>query len=375
MLQRILAVLLVVGVLASLILYSQLRSPNQAVSGFIEADEIRLGSRVGGRVLHVRVQEGDHVQPGAVLVELEPFDLLNQERQASESLAAREAEWSRVKSGYREEEIAQAKARYDQLKARLDLLIAGPRGEEKEAAVGRLQVAEAELKLARQNHSRISGLISSGVSSREEMDQATQRLDAAQAILLVRRKELDLLEKGTREEEIREAQARVEEAQQGWLMTKNGFRPEDIEQARAARNAAEAELNAIRERIAELTIKSPVVGTVEALELQPGDLVAAGAPVMSILDPSRLWVRAYVPENRLGVRTGETAWITVDSFPRQRFKAEITYVARQAEFTPSNIQTPAERIKQVFRIKVTLIEGLDRLRPGMSADVWLADQG
>ncbi len=373
MFQRILAIALVVGLLATLILYSQLRPQPQQVSGFIEADEIRLGSRVGGRVLHVHVQEGDLVQQGAVLVELEPFDLRNQERQAAESLAAREAEWNRLKAGYRPEEIAQAKARYDQLQARLDLLVAGPRPQEKEAAVGRLQVAEAELKLARQSYTRISGLISSGVSSREELDQATQRLDAAQAILLVRREELDLLETGTRSEEIREAQAKVEEAKQGWLLTQSGFRAEEIEQARAARDAAEAELNAIRERIAELTIKSPVDGTVEALELQPGDLVAAGAPVMSVLDPSRLWVRAYIPENRLSVRTGEAAWVTVDSFPGQRFRAEITFVSRQAEFTPSNIQTPEERSKQVFRIKVTLKEGLDKLRPGMSADVLLAD--
>jgi multidrug resistance efflux pump len=94
---------------------------------------------------------------------------------------------------------------------------------------------------------------------------------------------------------------------------------------------------------------------------------------MSILDPSRLWVRAYMPENRLGVRTGETAWVTVDSFPSERFRGEITYVSRQAEFTPSNIQTPEERSKQVFRIKVTLKEGRDKLRPGMSADVLLGE--
>ena len=90
-----------------------------------------------------------------------------------------------------------------------------------------------------------------------------------------------------------------------------------------------------------------------------------------MIDHRRLWVRAYVPQNRLDVQLGQACYVTVDSYPDERFAAEITYIAQQAEFTPSNVQTPEERSKQVFRIKVTLREGLDRLRAGMAADVWL----
>ncbi len=255
------------------------------------------------------------------------------------------------------------------MKARLDALVAGPRKQEKEAAQGRLREAEAQLKLARQTYERVSGLVSSRATTREELEQATERLEAAQAVVVVRHQEIDLLNAGTRKEEVREAQAKVEEAKQGWLLAKNGFRVEVIEQARAAHDAAEAELAAIRQRLAELTINSPVSGTVEALELQPGDIVAASAPVLSIIDDAHLWVRAYLPENRLNMQTGQAVWVVVDSFPDKRFKGEMTFVSRQAEFTPSNIQTPEERSKQVFRIKVTLREGLDQLRAGMAADL------
>jgi multidrug efflux pump subunit AcrA (membrane-fusion protein) len=78
-----------------------------------------------------------------------------------------------------------------------------------------------------------------------------------------------------------------------------------------------------------------------------------------------------VPEGRLDVRTGAVLDVSVDAFPGRRFKAHVTFVARQAEFTPGNVQTPDQRAKQVFRVKVELDEGRDVLRPGMSADVWL----
>jgi multidrug resistance efflux pump len=111
---------------------------------------------------------------------------------------------------------------------------------------------------------------------------------------------------------------------------------------------------------------------VEAIDLLRGDLVAAGAPTVELLDTTRLWVRAYIPQARLGgIALGQPAVILTDSWPGQRFKARLTFIASEAEFTPRNVQTPEERSKQVFRIKATLEEGLDRLRAGMAADVLL----
>ena len=294
----------------------------------------------------------------------------NGNRKARATLAARTAEFARLQAGFRPEEIAQAKARCEQLQARLDLLEAGARKQEIEAAEGRLKVAAAELKLAKENFARISSLVSTRATTREDLDLATQQLEAAEAMLLVRQEELDLLKAGAREQEIREAAAQLAEAMSGYELAKTGYRAEEIDQARAARDAADAALGAVRQQMKELIIVSPTAGVIDALELRPGDLVAAGAPVLAMIDHSRLWVRAYVPQNRLDLQLGQTCHVTVDSFPDQRFAAEITFVAQQAEFTPSNVQTPEERSKQVFRIKVTLREGLDQLRSGMAADVW-----
>lgn len=93
--------------------------------------------------------------------------------------------------------------------------------------------------------------------------------------------------------------------------------------------------------------------------------------MLSILDTSRVWVRAYVPEDRLDLRRKQEVVVTVDSYPGERFTGVVTFISDEAQFTPSNVQTMDERVKQVFRIKVTLRADLQKLKPGMAADVWL----
>ena len=172
MITRAIPVLLVLLVLGGLIAYSQFRAEPNHVSGFIEADEIRVGSRIGGRVQAVRVEEGQRVSKGQVLIELEPYDLLEREQEAIETLASLDAEYRRLAAGLRPQEVAQAKARYEQHQAQLDALVAGPRKQEIEAARGRLQVSEAEVKLAKQIYSRRLELFEKKAITREELDAA-----------------------------------------------------------------------------------------------------------------------------------------------------------------------------------------------------------
>ena len=365
---------LVIG-LGAAIYYSQMRPVPNRVSGFLEADEIRLGSRVGGRVAKVHAEEGQQVQAGDQLIELEPFDLFEREKGAAWTLAKHESEYQRLSKGLRPEEVAQARARYDQLLAKLDQLEAGARKQEIVAASARVVAAEAERKLAQQLYERHATLIQSNAIPQDELDRTRQALDSAVAMLSVRENELELLKIGAREEEKRAAQAAAEEAKQAWQMAASGFRQEEINSAKAARDAAQAGLDAIRRQMEELVIRSPLDGIVDSLDLLPGDIVAASAPVAAIIDHRRLWVRAYVPQNRVALSTGQTVRVTVDSFPNQEFFGTVTFIAHHAEFTPSNIQTPEEREKQVFRIKVSLRDRVEGLRPGMSADVWLDTVG
>lgn len=369
--KRLFAAAVLAACLIGLLVWSQQRRESLKVSGSIEADEIRIGSRVGGRVAHVRITEGQTVRTGEPLIELEPFQLRELLAQARGELARVQADLDRVTNGFRPEEIAQAKAKYDQLDALVRKLVKGPRDEDIAASQKLLELAEAEWKLAKLKYQRTESLFAKQAASSDDLDKADTELRVAQARLDAQQEDLNKLKKGTREEDLDEARAQLDEANQVWLLRQRGSRDEDKAQARAAVEAATAAVNVIERQLEELVIKAPVDGTVEAVELQPGDLIAANSPAVSLMDTTHLWVRAYVPENRLSVKVGDAVFVTVNSFPNEQFSGRISFVSRQAEFTPGNVQTPEDRSQQVFRIKVNLESGLDRLRPGMSADVTL----
>lgn len=365
--------LLVVGGVAALY-WEQSRVPPPVVSGFIEADEIRVGSRVGGRVREVLVKEGQTVHEGDVLLRLEPYNLLELLAQARGELAAASAHQQKLTAGYRAEEIARARARRDQAQAALEQAKAGPRKQEIDEAADSLKLAEANLELAEATYQRIEKLFGSKSASREELDRGTSERKIARANFEVQRSRLEMLREGTRPEEIRQAEARLMAADAELAMLQNGYRGEEIAEAAARVDAARALVESVEKQIEELDVKSPSTATVEAVELRPGDLIAANAPVISLMDTRGLWVRAYVPENRLGtIRPDQTLRVRVDGFPDRTFPGRVSFVSRQAEFTPSNVQTPEERSKQVFRVKVDITEGTHLLRPGMAADLTLGE--
>lgn len=368
---RIVLIVLVAAAIGVL-LYTQTLRPLEKVSGFLEADLVRIGSRVGGRVAKRLVREGEPVTPGQVLVQLEPYDLKEKLAAAKARLASAVARRELLAKGFRPEEKTRAQADLEFAEAALQEAMKGPRPQEiKEAELAR-DLAQAELDLATSNQRRADQLLPTKSITREEHDRITSQRKAAAANLAVRETQLALLVAGTRVERKQQAKAKRDAADADHRLKQTGYRLEEIAEAAAQVTAAEGEVAALQVQFEELEIKSPLEGMVEAIELEPGDLISAGAPVISLTDSRRLWVRAYVPEDRLGhVAPGHELPVGVDTFPERRFRGRVAFVARQAEFTPSNVQTPDQRSRQVFRIKVELEEGLDVLRPGMAADVYL----
>ena len=306
-----------------------------------------------------------------MLLEFQPYDLQERLAEAEAELQARQARLAKLVDGPRKEEIEGARAGRDRAQAVLDKAIAGPRVQEIQIAQDKLAQAEAELLMAQEDYARVKKLFESEQAVDREMEEAQRALSVAESHVAQARGELALLRAGTRAEEIAEARARLAEAEQALALLEAGSRKEDIAEAKATVEAAQSAVAVIQRQIAELAVRAPLDSVVEAVDLRPGDLIAPNAPVIALSDPSELWVRAYVPENRLDIQLGQKVAVRVDSFPGRRFGGHISFISRDAEFTPSNVQTPEERSKQVFRIKVTLDEGLDVLRAGMAADVFL----
>ena len=350
--------------------WQQGRAPEFVVSGFIEADQIRVGSQVGGRVAEVFAEEGARMQRGEVLFRLEPFDLEAVSKKAGSNLAAAQAEYARLTAGFRPEEVQQAQARRERARAILEKAVTGPRPQEITIAREQLRSARAASILAESEFIRLEALVTIDQVSKEAYDEAVRAREAAQAELAIAEHSLALLEEGTRKEDIAAARAGFAETEQALALMREGYRREDVAAAAARLASAEAELAAVQARLNELDVLSPCDCILETIELEPGDLVSANAPAASLLDSDGLWVRTYIPEARLSrLRIGQIVPVRVDGIKDELFNARISYIAQEGEFVPRNIQTPEERSKQVFRTKLILREGLDRLRAGMAVDV------
>ena len=337
-------------------------------SGTVEARVITVGSRTGGRIKDILVHEGEHVDAGKVLVQLEPGDLDAQRLGAQGALDQVKAALEKVKSGARPEEIEEAKARATTAAAALQEARAGSRNEEVAAANARLIGAQVAVDKAQLDSDRSHKLVESGAISQAEVDITDSALKGARAQRDAQKQVLDQLQNGVRREQIAQASARSQEAQASSRLVQAGSRVEDIRAAEGAVVVAEGRLASIQVLLDELMIKAPRAALVETLDLRPGDILGPNAAAATLLEDDQLYVRIYVPETRIGrIKIGEEVPVTVDSFPGKTFAGVVEHINIVGEYSPRNLQTADERADQVFATRVGLREGKDVLRAGMAA--------
>jgi len=340
------------------------------ISGIVEADDIHVGSKIGGRVLKVVARRGQTVKAGEVLVLLEPRDLDASLAEAQAAMRQAQAKLALLTAGYREEEIEQAEAAMKQSQAELSQLVAGPRQQEIDQARADWLAAKAQAENSRKLQRRMEDLSKRDLIAKQDFDDAQAKAEESEQKMKSARERYDLVLAGTRTEEIERARQRLAETEAKLRQLKRGFRKEEVAQAKSEVEAARARVELIRSQLDETVIKAPVDAVVEVLDLEPGDLVGAGKPMATLLRTNSLWVRAYLPEAKLGfVKTGAKVRVRVDSFPNRDFAGIVRRVSRQAEFTPRNVQTWEERVLQVFQTEVVIDDPDHVLRPGMNADV------
>ncbi len=341
-------------------------------SGTIETREIRVGSKVGGRVEAVLIEEGQEVTAGQGLVKFDIAELQAQKAQAEARIAQQQARLERLLHGARPEEKAQASAATATALATLESIKTWPRPEEIEQARAAVAAAEADLGSATAAFQRTEKLRASGDISQQEFDSAKFRLDNVRARRDAEKKRLDLLLNGSRKEDVRAAEERFRQAQQAEKLVLAGARTEEIADARAQLAEAEARLEQIKVQLAEGEVKASAAATVEVLTVRPGDLLTPNQTVARLLEKDQIYVRVFIPEPQLGlIKVGQKAKIKVDSFNNQLFDGVIDQINSQGEFTPRNVQSRDERNHQVFGVKVRIDNREGKLKPGMAADVTL----
>jgi len=343
------------------------------ISGIVEADDIHVGSKIGGRVLKVVARRGQTVKAGEVLVLLEPRELDASLAEAQAAMRQAQAKLALLTAGYRDEEIEQAEAAMKQSQAELSQLVAGPRQQEIDQARADWLAAKAQAENSRKLQRRMEDLSKRDLIAKQDFDDAQAKAEESEQKMKSARERYDLVLAGTRTEEIERARQRLAETEAKLRQLKRGFRKEEVAQAKSEVEAARARVELIRSQLDETVIKAPVDAVVEVLDLEPGDLVGAGKPMATLLRTNSLWVRAYLPEAKLGfVKTGAKVRVRVDSFPNRDFAGIVRRVSRQAEFTPRNVQTWEERVLQVFQTEVVIDDPDHILRPGMNADVTIS---
>ena len=216
--------------------------------------------------------------------------------------------------------------------------------------------------------------------------QVLAKLDDAQinAKVLQAQKGLVAAEALCRAAEVSEQQSRHDQARLQNLQHKNSASKQAAEQATSAWKVAKEKLAAAHAQCGvstaalqevlslkdDLTIYAPAKGIITTRVVDEGEVLAAGSPLFDIVDLDRLYLKVYVPEFQIGkVRLGLPARIYSDAFPDKPFPATVRYIASRAEFTPKEVQTPDERVKLVYAVKLYLTENPDhKLTPGLPAD-------
>jgi HlyD family secretion protein len=291
------------------------------VSGNIEITTAELSFKLPGRVMERLVDEGDSVTAGQVIARLDSADLAQQVAGRRAELAFATSALAELDAGSRPEEIAQGKAVLDR--------------------------ARADATRALIDFKRAESMLAQKLVSQQTFDSADAANKSAEAAARQAQEQLVLLRKGPRNEAKDQARARVEQAKQALAL-------------------AETQLG-------YATIISPLTGMVMSKNIEPGEFVSPGTPVVTIGDMAHPWLRAYISERDLWrVKPGQAVRVTTDSYPGQSYEGRITFIAQQAEFTPKNVQTEKERVKLVYRIKVELPNPKMELKPGMPADAEIA---
>jgi HlyD family secretion protein len=317
----ILIAVLVVIVLVVLLVRSRGAHGPLVASGTVEATEAQLGFTVPGRVVSVRVREGDRVHAGDIVAALDTVEAAARQRQTVAQVEAARALLDELQRGSRPEEVQQSRAARD--------------------------AASQRLADAQQDFDRAQELLRGHVVSQQAFDKAQTGLDVAKSQFQQADEAFRLVEKGPRSERVAAQRAQLANAE-------------------AARAVSQAQL-------ANMIIRAPFDGVVTVRHHEPGEIVAAGSPVVSLMNRDDRWVRIYVSEARIGaVRTGQRAVITCDTFRDRRYAGEVVTISSEAEFTPKNVQTNEERVKLVYAVKVRVVaDSSFDLKPGMPADVRL----
>ena len=375
-------ILLVLGVAAFFIwrgYFADPKVPDNLVilSGRIEGDDSAVAAKTTGRILEVRVREGDTVKAGDVIAVLDSEQVRSRAEQAKAALAGAE---SRGRAALDQIAVLQQQLQQNDLQTEQSKMDADGRVRQAESSVqaaeSDLAQQEATLKLAQFDNEAYQKLAKTGAVSERQGRQASTTADQQAAAVAAARRRLESARGAVTIARANLANPGIRESQSAIVRKQITLNQGEVATAAAATSQARSVLSEAQENSKDLTITAPFDGTVMTRAAEPGEVVTAGTAIVTLLDMSHLYLRGFVPEGEIGkVKIGQPARVYIDSAPDKPIEASVLRIDPQATFTPQNTYFRDDRVKQVVGVKIQIKGATGFAKPGMPSDGEILVQG
>jgi HlyD family secretion protein len=372
--RRILVIAMLVG--AGVVVWLLFLKPSSApkdiieVSGRIESDDAAVAAKVAGRIREVTVREGDQVKAGQVIAVLDDAQTVAREEAARSALQQAEAKlkWSTGQLGVLNKQLEQSKIMTDQAKVDAQGRVRQAEGQ-LAAAEASLAQAQAALEQARYDAAKFGTLAEQGAESERAAVQARTNAAAQEAAVAAAKKQVEAFKGALDAARANLANPEIRITQTAGILEQMRQAQFDIEAAGADKQRAEHQLAEARANHNDLSVVAPFDATVAVRSAEPGEVVAAGTPIVTLVNFDLVYLRGYVPEGDIGrVRVGQPARVYLDSDPKKPWEAYVSRVDPEASFTPENTYFKNDRVKQVVGLKLMLKDPRGFAKPGMPAD-------
>lgn len=357
------------------------RNPNQIlVSGNLELTQVDLSFKIPGKLIELRVREGDWVKQGDIIARLDSAQLGHQLARDQASVAGAQSQYQQLQTSIEyqkatlESDVSARRAELGQAQSKLDELLAGSRPQEIQQAQAAVADARAWVDVARTDWERAQTLYKNEDISRAQFDQAQSKYESTQAQMRQAEERLALVKEGPRKEEIEGARAMVARSQAAVRQSEAARlelqrKQQELDARKAEIERARAQTGITKTQIDDTVIVAPIDGVVQVKSAEVGEVLAAGTTVVSLGDLEHPWLRAYINETDLGrIKLNQSVKLSTDSFPNKTYVGRISFISPEAEFTPKQIQTKEERVKLVYRVKIEVDNKEHELKNNMPVD-------
>jgi len=351
-------------------------------SGTIEATQANLAFQISGRVNTVFVEEGQAVGKNQVLA------VLDQEESSARLEQAR-SDWVRSQENLKQletlleinrkvlpAEVERVKAGVQALQSQLAELESGYRVQEVDQARYAYEQAQFALEEAHKDKIRYERLFERKIVAEKDKDAIDLKYETALKAYERAKKAYELLKEGYRKESIETARSKMAEGQAALKQARDNLKKieaieSEVEAARAQVQSAKAALELAEIRLAYTELRAPFNGILVSRNVEPGEVITPGQEVLSLSDLSEVDLKVFVDETEIGkVKPGQQVDVKIDTFPSKTYTGQVSFISPEGEFTPKMIQTHKERVKLVYLVKVTIPNPDLELKTGMPADAW-----